>query len=197
MPTIGWSEFARQHSCWQEGNSYTTLSESQVIALVQENWDKREPGDGETGIDRKVLVPVPLDEFFCAPRMPLVPGLPIKAEVFQRQEGEDLYVQIFVTWEDAIRFGFKPERAAACKIVCYSAEALLENGGERSTDCEWEIVTILATNGQKEPMTPLTMARNFLEKPGGTKGVYTAEEFAEAIWFWSNQGIRVKLLQTD
>ena len=40
-------------------------------------------------------------------------------------------------------------------------------------------------------MPPVTMARNMLEKEGGTKSVYTAEEFAEAIYYWS-QRIRIK-----
>ncbi len=35
------------------------------------------------------------------------------------------------------------------------------------------------------PMHPLTMARNYLVKKGGTKGRYTAAQFAEAIWYWS------------
>jgi hypothetical protein len=190
--TFGWSEFALRNSRKEMGNSYTTLTANQVLAIVRENWDRREPGAGEIGTDRKVLVPVPPLGFFCAPRMPLVPGLPVQAEVFQRQEGEDLSVQTYVSWDDALRFGYQEEPAELVKIVCYSAEALLENGGTRSTKADWEIVTILATNGRYEPMTPLTMARNALEMPGGTKGVYSADEYARAIWFWSQQGVRVK-----
>jgi hypothetical protein len=36
-------------------------------------------------------------------------------------------------------------------------------------------------------MNPLTMARNFLEKPGGTFCEYTAREFAEAVYYWSRR----------
>ena len=39
-------------------------------------------------------------------------------------------------------------------------------------------------------MDPVTMARNFLEKPGGTFAPYTAQQFAEAIWFWSIRAAR-------
>jgi len=56
----------------------------------------------------------------------------------------------------------------------YHKDALLENGGERTTNCDWEVVAILASAIPNEPM-PLTMARNFLQKPGGTKSVYTAD----------------------
>lgn len=193
VPTVGWSDFARTHSAAGTGNSYTTLNEEQVVALVRANWDARKPGNGEVGLDRKVLVPVPAFGFFCPPRAKLVPGLPVRAEVFKRQEGEEPYVQTYVTPEDAAKFGALLETPAkVVEIVCYSAEALLENGGTRNTDCDWEIVTILCSLKNREPMTPLTMARNFLEKTGGTKSTYTAREFANAIWYWSQQGVRVK-----
>jgi len=190
--SIGWSEFARNNSTYGTGNSYSSLSEEQVVALVVANWNNRTLGTGESSLDRKVLVPVPSFGFFCPPRAKLVAGLPVKAEVFTRQEGEDPYVQTYVTTEDAAKFNALIETTAkVVEIVCYSAEALLENGGTRTTQCDWEIVTILC-GLQREPMTPLCMSRNFLEKTGGTKGIYTAQEFAEAIWYWSQQGIRVK-----
>jgi hypothetical protein len=31
------------------------------------------------------------------------------------------------------------------------------------------------------------MARNMLEKPGGTFCEYSAGEFAEAVWFWAGR----------
>jgi hypothetical protein len=43
-------------------------------------------------------------------------------------------------------------------------------------------------------MNPLAMARNFLEKPGGTKTFYSSKCFAESVYYWScNKGIAVKL----
>jgi hypothetical protein len=199
--SIGWSDFALKYSRHLTGNSYTILEPAQLVALVQRNWRYRTPGTGEGDrLDRKVLVPIDqltLDgkpAFFLPPRVPLKMGMPLRAEVFQRQEGEEPYIQIYVTPEDAIKFGYQPQPAQKVDVVCYHKDALLENGGIRSTDCEWEIITILCSSGEQEPMEPLTMARNFLEKPGGTKGVYTAQEFAEAIWYHSDtkRGVRVK-----
>jgi hypothetical protein len=37
---------------------------------------------------------------------------------------------------------------------------------------------------ENEPMHPMTMARNMLEKSGGTKAEYTGQQFAVALWFW-------------
>ena len=36
-------------------------------------------------------------------------------------------------------------------------------------------------------LDPLTMARNMLEKPGGTYCAYSARDFAEAVWYWSGR----------
>ena len=191
---IGWSDFAVKRHVEGNGQSYFNISKEQIINLIEENWDKRIPGSGETNVDRKVLVPVSPEGFLCPPRMPLQKGMPIIAEVITRQEGEDPFVEYYITVEDAKKFGFKGTPAKSCNIVCYSAEALQENGGERSTDCDWEIVAILATEDDVvEPMPPLTMARNYLEKSGGTKTDYSAQEFAESIYFHAtNKGIKVK-----
>ena len=70
-------------------------------------------------------------------------------------------------------------------VVLYTADTLLENGGKRSTDAEWEVVALIAGPVEVEPMDPLTMARNMLEKPGGTFCEYSAQEFAESIWYWA------------
>jgi len=194
-PTLGWSSFALGHSAKAKGNSYSTLLNREVVALVREHWSSSIPGDGETDRSRKVLVRVPAEGFFCPPTATLVKGLPVQCEVARRQEGEELHVETFVTPEDAEKFGALVEVPADfVEIVCYSAAALEENDGKRSTECEWEIVCLLCTKGFKsEPMHPLTMARNQLEQAGGTASSYTGQQFAEAIWHWRiRKGVKVR-----
>jgi len=200
-PTIGWSQFAIGRHTATSGNSYFTTKLStaddhaEVILRVKDKWPLRKPGDGEGDcLDRKILVPVPPEHFYCPPRAKLVMGMPVQAEVVQRQEGEEPFVEKFVTPEDAEKFGAIVEIPAAfVDVVLYSAEALLENDGERSTDCEWEIVCILARQQEDaEPMPPLTMARNQLEMAGGTAGHYTSEEYAKSIWYHANKGITIR-----
>lgn len=198
--SIGISGFAKKNSCEGTGNSFSTLPDHELIQLTQDHWRERIPGNGEgNSLDRKVLVPInPIITkdgkpcFFCAPRMLLQKNMPIRAKVVSRQEGEDLYVETFIETNDAIALGFQYTPATNINIVCYSAEALLENGGTRSTDCDFEIVTILCSNGEQETMSSLTMARNMLEMPGGTKGEYSAMEFAQAIYKNSRTGVKVK-----
>lgn len=187
-PTIGLSKYARDNSIREMGYSYTTLPLEAVIKQIQENWDQRIPGSGEPNTDRKVLVPISPINFYCPLRAKLVEGMPIQTRVTRRQEGEDFYLETYVKESDAIKFDALIERPAVeVNVVCYSAEACEENDGQRETDADWEIITYLATDGGVEPMSPLVMARNYLEMPGGTKTDYSAQQFAEAIYYHSTK----------
>lgn len=87
-----------------------------------------------------------------------------------------------------IRVSAKAEKQVAkyAQVVLYRHDVLEENN-ERQTDAEWEIVAIKArTAVDEEPMDPYTMARNFLHLAGGTKGDFSAEDFAKSIVYWNN-----------
>ena len=184
--TIGWSDFATDRHVPKNGYSFSILKNEEVLKLVIENWDKAIPGTGEKDLTRKVLVPIPADGFFTATTL-INESLPVSAIVTKRRPDEDSYIQNYTP-----TIGCVPEPANFVKIVCYSAAALAEND-ERSTNCNWEIIAIVASPVEYEPMPPLTMARNMLNKKGGTKSSYTAREFAEAIYYWS-QRIRINEL---
>jgi hypothetical protein len=80
----------------------------------------------------------------------------------------------------------KKQIAKYASVVLYRHDVLAENN-ERETDAEWEIVAIKArVTEEEEPMDPYTMARNFLHLKGGTKGDFTAEQFAKSIVYWNN-----------
>jgi len=95
----------------------------------------------------------------------------------RRQSHEEGFVRVSATGPR--------EKALHAAVVLYSAETLQANGGERSGDYAWEVVCLLAGPTADEPMDPLTMARNMLEKPGGTLCVYSAEQLVESIWYWA------------
>ncbi|CAB4196785.1 Protein of unknown function DUF3228 [uncultured Caudovirales phage] len=87
-----------------------------------------------------------------------------------------------------IRIGTKANKQRAKYVTCvlYHKDVLDENN-ERETDAEWEIVAIKArVSKEEEPMDPYTMARNFLHLKGGTKGDFSAQQFAESIVYWNN-----------
>ena len=63
---------------------------------------------------------------------------------------------------------------------------------ENTTDSDWELISFHAIpKGIKNmPMGPVTMMRNQLEKPGGTKGEYSSLEWAESVDFWQQYAVK-------
>lgn len=173
---LGWSDFAaRRHlpdgkHTWYEG------SNEELLALVRNNWSKRQPGAGRSDLSQVVLVPV--DAVGFVGNTVLVDGETVMyAHLDRREKDEDSFIRVTA---DGLR-----EKPTYASVVMYSAETLTENNGSRSGDYDWEVVCLLAGASETEPMDPLTMARNMLEKPGGTYAPYTAGEFAESIYYWS------------
>lgn len=95
-----------------------------------------------------------------------------------RSNGEESYIKTSAKAEKQI--------ANYATVVLYRADVLLEDN-DRSSDADWEIVAIKARmTFTDEPMSPYTMARNFLHLSGGTQGNFTATEFAKSILYWNN-----------
>jgi len=102
----------------------------------------------------------------------------LRASYAPRRPGEDPFIRLSAK--------AKKQVAKHASVVLYRHDVLAENN-ERETEAEWEIVAIKArTSEEEEPMDPYTMARNFLHLKGGTKGDFTAEQFAKSIVYWNN-----------
>lgn len=184
FPTIGLSNFVlnKKKGDIKKFNGTT----DKLLELIVKHWDKRIPGAGRNDLSQVVLVNIEednLSELFNSAWLDITKAKYIRGKVVRRQDHEDPFVDVRGRGE-ALPVKF-------VRIVLYSAETLLENDGQRSGNYEWEVVAILTGPWENEPMTPLTMARNFLQKPGGTYAPYTAQQFAESIYFWS-QFIRTR-----
>lgn len=180
---IGWSKFALEQN---KENKKFKGKPKKLIELVEKHWACREPGQGRKDKTQVVVVPIlewDLHKLFSSPWAHINDAKYILGKVVKRQPNEDAFIDIRGTG--------KPLKVQFVKVVLYSRATLLENDGEVSGNFDWEIVAILTGPWENEPMTPLTMARNFLKKTGGTFAPYTAKQFAESIYFWS-QFIRVK-----
>jgi hypothetical protein len=176
--SIGWSNFARRRHRPGSSHSYFDGSPAELLALVREYWTERRPGTGRTGLSEVVVVPLPPDRFVSG-TVKITADTPLAAEFTRRQPHEDGYVRVTAAGpREEVRY------AAA---VLYSADTLLANDGERSGDWDWEVVGLIAGPRAEIPMDPLTMARNMLGKPGGTHTEYTARQFAEAVYYWSQR----------
>ena len=63
---------------------------------------------------------------------------------------------------------------------------MLAENDEQSTGAEWELISFhaLPEGIDEMPMGPVTMMRNQLEFPGGTKANYSTDEWAHSVEFW-------------
>lgn len=127
--------------------------------------------------DGVVLQELPPD-FFRSAIVSLKPESKLTANYAPRRLGEAPFIRVSAK--------AKKQQAKYASVVLYRHDVLMENN-EADTDAEWEIVAIKArTSTEEEPMDPYTMARNFLHLAGGTKGDFTAEQFAQSIVYWNN-----------
>ena len=168
--TVEMNDFARRQT---EDSRFSQFSgsEEELVGLVTENFDNAKVvGDGI------VSVPVPAKSFFSSV-VELQEGMTLHAEFSARRHGEEPYVHLTADG--------KKLPAKFAEIICYGHDVLAKDG-DNSSDADWEVVSINAHPTEAdEPPTPMAMARNFLGLAGGTAQEYTAEEFAEAIMYWS------------
>lgn len=176
VPSLGWSVFATDRYVPGGRHTWFDGSPAELLDRVRAGWPRRRPGQGREDLSKVVVVPVD-PAGFVSSTVQVDESTVLHAGFERRRDHEDGYVA--VTAEGA------REDVNFASVVLYSADTLLENGGTRTTDADWEVVALIAGPVEIEPMDPLTMARNMLEKPGGTYCAYTAEEFAESIWYWA------------
>ncbi|HEY3323283.1 MAG TPA: DUF3228 family protein [Planctomycetota bacterium] len=171
---IAVSEFVKRQT-HDSKFSYFGGTWDELLKMVEANFDKRVAGYR----DGVALVPVSPTNFFAG-TVKATAETKFKVKFEARREGEAPYIQVLAE-------GAKKTPAKRAEIVLYRHDVLME-GNEASSDADWEIICVLAyPTEDEEPMSPLTMARNFLKLPGGTKGEYTAEQFATAIVYWSDK----------
>lgn len=169
---IGTNDFARRQTP-DSKYSHFAGTWDELVELVSAHFNGSEEG--------VVAVSVPPEDFFSGVT-DLSEESNLHAQYAARRRGEDPYVQLTVV-------GGKKLPAKSVQIIVYSHETLAKDD-DASTDAEWEIVSINASAVDgSEPPTPVAMARNFLTMAGGTKRDYSAQQFAEAIVFWSQHAM--------
>lgn len=171
MVTIKCNEFVKRQ-VQNSPFSYFDGSWEQLEDLVVQNFETFKPGykDGVR------LVSVPAKGFYSS-IVAITPETELIAKFAPRREGEESVISIYARGQKM--------PAKHVDIVIYSSEVLAENE-ENSSTAEWEIVSINArVTDEPTPMDPITMMRNYLHLPGGTKGDFSAEDFAKSVYFYS------------
>jgi hypothetical protein len=180
IPLIGVSDFVRRQTAESPYNHFAGSWE-ELVALVEQHWTHRRISPHNDGV---ALVPMPQDRLgrFYTSLVQITPDTPLRASFTPRAAGEAPFVQISAP-------GYAKAPAQRVEIIVYSHEILAADGDAPvPRQADHYIVSINAyASLQEEPMHPMTMARNLLGLKGGTKPKtpYSAEEFAQAIVYWS------------
>ena len=84
-----------------------------------------------------------------------------------------------------------PLETGLVELILYRNDVLKESN-ENTTNNDWELISFHAIpKGIKEmPMGAVTMMRNQLQLPGGTKGFYESEKWAKSVQFWQKYAIK-------
>lgn len=131
--------------------------------------------------DGVVLVPVAPAGFFSG-IVPVKESTKLRSFLTRRRPEECPFIE-------TVACGTKPP-AMLVDVVCYRKD-VLEEGGDPSTGADWDVISVNACGDLEAavPMSPVAMARNQLERPGGTKAHYSSEEWARAVEYWSTHAM--------
>lgn len=194
---IGINNFCKRQTKESEF-SYYDGAWSEVAQHALDNFGRGEPSESKDGV---WLVPVPADGYYSGV-IQATKSSAMTADLYRRRPDEEAYIRTRIAGEKM--------PATHVVLVLYSKETLIADyerdckaadhaGNPRpeltayvtNMENDYEVISINGSVGAETPPTPIAMARDFLEKTGGTKADYTAEEFAESIWFWRDKAMRI------
>jgi hypothetical protein len=182
--TVNATEFVKRQ-CKDSRFSYPVVDWKTV-----EQWTERNLHNFTQGYRQGViLVHMPSDlvgNFRCGVT-PNENAISFETIYEARREGEQAF---------GIRVAVVEEKPAAkyVDIILYHVDVMAE---DPLNDIEelglWNIVSVNCRLEEREyPIPALTMARNYLEEAGGTAADYSADQFADSIWFWSKHSLCVE-----
>lgn len=172
MINIAMSDFVKRQTK-ESRFGYFNGTNEELLTLISDNFYLAKDGYR----DGVILIPLSPNKFFTS-MCKVEKDSILETKVVARVEGEQP-VRV-TTIKNA-----KKVPAKYVDIVLYRKDVLAENN-ENSTDADWEVISINASLVENMPMHFTTMARNMLNKQGGTKAEYSGQQFAESIWFWKD-----------
>lgn len=181
--TVGVNEFVRRQ-VKGTGKTYTNLSFEAIAQYSENKLNKQQYIKGYRSGVVIIKVDKELTSQFICPFVKIDKNTHLKAEVVSRRINEDNYIRIKAKNGEILK-------TSSVDLILYRNDVLKENN-EQTTSADWELISFHAIpeGVQTMPMGPVTMMRNQLELPGGTKGTYKSEEWANSVKFWQNYAIR-------
>ena len=180
--TVGINSFVKRQ-IKGSGKTYSLLSFNEIASHAQHQLSK---GIFKEGYRKGVLlIPVNKDiitKFIC-PIVKIMPNTKLESKVKKRRENENVYISTKALNGEPLEIG-------NVDLILYRYDVLDETN-ECETDNEWELIAFQAIPKSIEnlPMGPITMMRNQLELPGGTKAHYKSEEWANSVLFWQKYAL--------
>ncbi len=177
------NEFVRRQTRDSEFSHYEG-GLSDVLTLAMEHWPIAVEENGHP----IMCVTVPAAGFFCGV-VKVTADTKLESSLTRRQEIEEGYIK-------TVALGAEKIPGVEAVLIFYSHATLAIKDEQTFEDAEYELISMNVNEekGAQSPETPEAMARNFLDKPGGSKRDYTARQFAEAIDYWKdrvmNGGVR-------
>lgn len=178
IETVGVNEFVRRQ-VKSSGKTYSpTLIFEDVAAHAEEQMSAGYFREGYREGVRIVSADKEMSKHFVCPFVRINESSKLKAEVVRRRPEEEPYIQVRAVEGDPLPTG-------KVELILYRRDVLVENN-EQTSEKDWELISIhaLPEDVDQLPMGSVTMMRNQLELPGGTKASYTSDDWAEAVRFW-------------
>ena len=174
------NEFVRRQTK-ESGKSFSSQLSFEDIALhaeVQMSAGHFKEGYQE-GV-RLVAAEAEITKQFTCPFVKIDKATELSAKYVQRRPNENFYIQVRAKAGTLLNAG-------KVELILYRHDVLAEND-EQSTDAEWELISFhaLPEGINKMPMGPVTMMRNQLELSGGTKAIFSTDEWAHSVEFWQH-----------
>ncbi|SVD84354.1 uncharacterized protein METZ01_LOCUS437208, partial [marine metagenome] len=172
------NEFVRRQIKGSGKTHTKNLSFEEIAAHAEEQLIK---GRYIVGYRKGVIIVQVASELihqFICPFVKITEGTKLKAEIVRRRPEEQHYIQMRA-------LNGTPLKTGSVNLILYHHDVLIETN-EQTTDAVWELISFHALPERIDdmPMGPVTMMRNQLQLPGGTKAYYKSEKWAESVKFW-------------
>ena len=181
--TVSVNEFVRRQTKGS-GKTYSDdLTFEEIASHAKEQLNK---GYYKAGYrDGVILVQTAkkLVHHFVCPFVRITEATTLKACVTKRRQEEEPYIQLKA-------LSGAPLKTGAVDLILYRHDVLAETN-EETSEASWELISFHALPEEIEdlPMGPVTMMRNQLQLPGGTKAYYESEKWAESVKFWQEYAV--------
>ena len=180
---VGINDFVKRQTK-DSGKTYTTLTFEDMAEFAEKQINKKNYKEGYR--DGVIIVEISnsLVEKFICPFVEINEDTKLKAEISKRRNEEQHYIRIKALNGKTLKTG-------KVELILYRHDVLKETN-ENTTNNEWELISFhsIPDTINALPMGPVTMMRNQLQLPGGTKGNYSSEEWAHSINFWQKYAIK-------